>query len=127
MIEIELVNRIYKEAFKKSDYKFALIPHCLRDFRPECKSVSGDYESICKGCTKDCFVHLGGKLLKKYDIHPFISVSLDLDKVFEELHQAKERGAEFIRFKDEVFPIYQPWIKEFLKRYPKEINLPFFC
>jgi hypothetical protein len=85
MIEIELVNRIYKEAFKKSDYKFALIAHCLRDFRPECKAVSGDYESICRACTKDCFVHLGSILLRKYDIHPYISVSMDLDKLFEQI------------------------------------------
>ncbi len=82
MIEIELVNRIYRETFKQSDYKFALIAHCLRDFRPECKAVSGNYESVCKGCTKDCFIHLGSVLLKKYNIHPYISVSMDLDKVF---------------------------------------------
>ena len=85
MIEIELVNRIYREAFINSDYKFALIPHCLRDFRPECKSASGDYEEVCKGCTKDCFVHIGSMLLKKYDIHPYISVSMDLDKLFKRI------------------------------------------
>ena len=33
MLEIELVNRIHKEEFKRSEYKFALIAHCLRDFR----------------------------------------------------------------------------------------------
>ena len=85
MIEIELVNRIYREAFISSDYKFALIPHCLRDFRPECKSVSGDYEKVCKGCTKDCFVYIGSMLLKKYDIHPYISVSIDLGKLFKRI------------------------------------------
>ena len=37
MLEIELVNRIYQEEFKRSEYKFALIAHCLRDFRPECR------------------------------------------------------------------------------------------
>ncbi len=46
MIEIELVNRIYKEAFRQSKYRFALIAHCLRDFRPDCRSVSGDIEAI---------------------------------------------------------------------------------
>jgi len=85
MIEIELINRIYKEDFKHSKYKFALIPHCLRDFRPECKAVAGDYESVCRGCTKDCFIHLGTALLKQYDIHPFISVSMDLDKLFKKI------------------------------------------
>ena len=34
MLEIELVNRIHKEEFKRSEYKFALLAHCLRDFRP---------------------------------------------------------------------------------------------
>jgi len=85
MIEIELVNRIYKEAFRKSEYKFALIAHCLRDFRPDCRSAEGDIESVCRGCTKECFIHLGSLLLKKYDIHPYISLSMDLDKLFKKI------------------------------------------
>ena len=85
MVEIELVNRMYRERFIQSDYKFALIAHCLRDFRPECSAVSAEYESMCKGCTEDCFVHLGSVLLKKYGIHPFISVSIDLDKLFKKI------------------------------------------
>lgn len=85
MLEIEMVNRIYKEAFRNSGYKFALIAHCLRDFRPNCRSVSGDIESVCKGCTKECFVNLGGLLLKQYNIHPYISLTMDLDKLFKRL------------------------------------------
>ena len=85
MVEIELINRIYRDAFRQSTYKFALIAHCLRDFRPECRAVSGDYEPICRGCTKECFINLGSMLLKKYDIHPYISVSMDLDKLFEKI------------------------------------------
>ena len=85
MIEIELINRIHKQAFQESTYKFSLIAHCLRDFRPKCESVDGEYESICKGCTKDCFIHLGSVLLKKYGIHPYISVSMDLEKLFKKI------------------------------------------
>jgi len=85
MIEIELANRMYKEEFQQSKYKFSLIAHCLRDFRPKCESVTGEYESVCKGCTKDCFIHLGSVLLKKYDIHPYISVSMDLKKLFKKI------------------------------------------
>jgi len=85
MIEIELMNRLYRDAFQRSAYKFALIAHCLRDFRPECKSVEGEYESVCKGCVKDCFIHLGSVLLKKYGIHPYISVSMDLEKLFKKI------------------------------------------
>ena len=85
MIEIELVNRIYKEAFKQSRYRFALIAHCLRDFRPDCRSVSGDIEAICKNCTKECFINIGSLLLKKYGIHPYISVTMDFDTLFRKL------------------------------------------
>jgi hypothetical protein len=85
MIEIEIINRIHKKAFQESTYKFSLIAHCLRDFRPKCESVEGEYESVCKGCTKDCFIHLGSVLLKKYGIHPYISVSMDLEKLFKKI------------------------------------------
>ncbi|MEW6602617.1 MAG: DUF116 domain-containing protein [Nitrospirota bacterium] len=85
MIEIELTNRMYKEAFRKSEYKFALIAHCLRDFRPECRSAKGDMEEICRGCTKECFVNIASVILKKYDIHPYISLTIDLDKLFKKI------------------------------------------
>jgi len=85
MFEIELVNRIYRNAFKKSSYKFALLPHCLRDFRPQCRSVPGDMEHVCMGCTEDCFIRLGSKLLTKYEIHPYISITIDQKKLFQRL------------------------------------------
>jgi hypothetical protein len=85
MLEIELVNRIYREAFRKSAYKFALLPHCLRDFRPQCKSVPGEMEYVCTGCTEDCFIRLGSQLLKKYGIQPYISITIDQGKLFRRL------------------------------------------
>ncbi len=85
MLEIELVNRVYREAFRNSDYKFALLPHCLRDFRPQCKSVPGDMEYVCMGCTEDCFIRLGSRLLKKYGIQPYISITIDQEKLFRRL------------------------------------------
>jgi hypothetical protein len=87
MLEIELVNRIYKEVFKRAAYKFALIAHCLRDFRPECRSVDGDIEAVCRGCTEDCFIHLGSVLLEKYGIKPYISVEMDQERLFKILKQ----------------------------------------
>ena len=85
MLEIELVNQIYGNAFKKSSYKFALLPHCLRDFRPQCSAVPGYIEHVCMGCTEDCFIRLGSVLLKKYDIHPYISITIDQEKLFRRL------------------------------------------
>jgi len=85
MLEIELVNRIYRKPFKKSEYKFALLPHCLRDFRPRCLSTPGDIEAICRGCTKGCFINLGSLILKKYDIRPYISVEMDQESLLKKL------------------------------------------
>jgi hypothetical protein len=85
MLEIELVNRIYKADFKRAAYKFALIAHCLRDFRPECRSEKSDIEAVCRGCTVDCFIHLGSVLLEKYGIKPYISVEMDQEKLFRRL------------------------------------------
>jgi hypothetical protein len=87
MLEIELVNRIYREEFKRSAYKFALIAHCLRDFRPGCDAVQGDIEAVCRGCTEDCFIRLGSVLLEKYGIRPYISVERDQERLFRRLKQ----------------------------------------
>lgn len=87
MLEIELVNRIYREEFKRAEYKFALLAHCLRDFRPGCRSVKGDIEAVCQGCTEDCFIRLGGVLLEKYGIRPYISVEMDQEPLFRKLKQ----------------------------------------
>jgi hypothetical protein len=87
MLEIELVDRICRDAFKKSAYKFALLPHCLRDFRPWCKSVPGDLEYVCMSCTEDCFIRLGSLLLKKYGIQPYISITIDQEKLFRRLKE----------------------------------------
>jgi hypothetical protein len=88
MLEIELVNRMYREQFKSSDYKLALLAHCLRDFRPKCCAVPGDVEAICKSCTKECFINLGSALLKKYGINPYISTEIDQEKLFKKLKAA---------------------------------------
>jgi len=85
MLEIELANRMYKQQFKDRAYRFALIAHCLRDFRPSCKSVPGDMEQVCMACTKDCYIHLGGMLLKKCGIHPYISMTIDMEQLFRKL------------------------------------------
>jgi hypothetical protein len=87
MLEIELVNRIYREEFKRAAYKFALIAHCLRDFRPECRSEEGEFEAECRGCTEDCFIHLGSVLLEKYGIKPYISVERDQERLFRRLKE----------------------------------------
>lgn len=85
MIEIELMNRINKAIFKQANFKMALFPHCLSDFRPRCISKAGDVEHICQDCTKDCHINLGSKLLREHGIAPYISVTIDQKRLFQEL------------------------------------------
>jgi len=87
MIDIELVNRINQESFFKANFKMALLPHCLSDFRPRCLSAPGDIEYICKRCTKDCHINLGSQLLKKYGIEPYIAASMDQRKLLKGIQQ----------------------------------------
>jgi hypothetical protein len=87
MLEIELVNRLYREKFKGAEYKFALLAHCLRDFRPGCRAEQGDIEAVCQGCTEDCFIRLGSVLLEKYGIKPYISVEREQEGLFKRLKQ----------------------------------------
>jgi hypothetical protein len=95
MVEIELVNRMYKESFKQCEYKFALLPHCLSDFRLKCLSGPGDMEHICKGCTKECYIHRASRILKKYQVNPYISMTIDQDKILNELKEKYESVGVF--------------------------------
>ena len=90
------------------------------------------YDCIAsRGCPLNCSYCMAskyGNLYKSYSGQFCSKFRLrSLNVVFDEIRRAKERGAKFIRFKDDVFPFYQKWIDEFIEKYPKEIGLPFFC
>jgi len=85
MLEIELTNRINREKFSGAPWRMGLIAHCLRDFRVSCRSTRGDVEDVCTHCDPECFVNLGSELLKRYQIHPYISVSMDHSRLFKHL------------------------------------------
>lgn len=88
MLEIELVNRMCREAVKAAEYRFALLAHCLRDFRPGCKAAPGEVEEICQGCTRDCFINLGSRLLENHGVRAYISVEMDQEGLFGRLKAA---------------------------------------
>ncbi len=85
MLEIELTNRINQKSFLKAPWRMALIAHCLRDFRKGCQSERGDIEDLCTHCDLDCYVNMGSELLERYQIHPYISVSMDHRRLFKHL------------------------------------------
>lgn len=82
MLEIEITNRVNRDRFITSDHKVALLAHCLRDFRDDCRSEPGDIEYLCRHCEEDCSVHLGSLVLGKYGIKPYISATMDHKTLF---------------------------------------------
>jgi hypothetical protein len=90
MLEVELVNRINIDEFSKANRKFALLPHCLRDFTKQCKSEMGDLDYVCKECNKDCFVRHATVSLKKYNVTPYIWMNMNLKKLALKLKSQKE-------------------------------------
>lgn len=85
MLEVELTNRVYLGGFRAAEYRFALLAHCLRDFRPDCRAEPGDMEEVCQGCTEECFINIGSALLRRYGIRPYISVDVDQEGLFRKL------------------------------------------
>jgi hypothetical protein len=85
MLEIELVNRVHRDRFLQSDFRIALLPHCLRDFRRQCRSVPGDLDSVCAGCSETCFVHRVSAILRDAGVHPYIWRNAELSTLFRRL------------------------------------------
>ncbi len=51
-----------------------------------------------------------------------------VDNVIEELKMAMEKyGIQEVVFHDEIFTSEPGWLREFSRKYRREINLPFFC
>jgi hypothetical protein len=85
MLEIELTNRINAQQFRMVSWKMALIAHCLRDFRDDCRSVPGEVEERCSGCSEGCLLRLGSEMAQRYGLIPCISVSMDHKRLFKGL------------------------------------------
>lgn len=85
MLEIELTNRINKERFRCASWRMALIAHCLRDFRESCRSLSGKVEEQCAMCDDECYLNRGSEVVQRCGVVPYISVSMDHDRLFKVL------------------------------------------
>jgi hypothetical protein len=82
MIEIELVNRLYKAAFNSSESKYAFLPHCLHDLDKDCLSASDGTDYVCKSCSKNCSINSVSKLMTHRNIKAYIWREADLKKIF---------------------------------------------
>ena len=85
MIEIELVNRIYRQKFQHSNYKIALLPYCLSESPADCKATPDEIDQVCRKCRKSCYIHLASSLLEEKNIHPYILSRGNLKPLFRKL------------------------------------------
>jgi len=91
MLEIELVNRLCVEDFRKSQNRLAFLPHCLRDLTADCQAVHHDIDYVCKACSDQCTVNAVSKLLRKHRVKPFIWMNADLRAL---LRKVKSEGGK---------------------------------
>jgi radical SAM superfamily enzyme YgiQ (UPF0313 family) len=84
--------------------------------------------STSRGCPYTCTYCHNNLLRRLYkDNGPYLR-RRSVDKVIAELKQAKEKyQIKRIYFLDEIFVYDIAWLRDFSKKYKKEINLPFGC
>lgn len=85
MVEIELANRVFKHAFATADDRIAFLPHCLRDFRPGCRSRFEEIEHVCRHCCVECTISKGSRILRSHGIDPYIAMDMNLHNLIRKL------------------------------------------
>jgi hypothetical protein len=85
MLLIELANRAWGEAFRRAGRRIAFLPYCLRDLSANCRSGPGELDTICKGCSKVCYVNRVSALLRETGVEPYLWMNADLKSLLREL------------------------------------------
>jgi hypothetical protein len=87
MLEVEVVNRMNVEQFRKSDTRLAFLPHCLHDLDADCRSSLRGDDYVCKGCSRGCIVNEVSKLLRRHGVIPYIWMTANLQSLFRRLRK----------------------------------------
>ncbi len=93
MVEIELTNRINREAFRQSSWKIALLPYCLREFDHDCHASEGEFDVECKNCSKTCFIGRVSKILRASGTEPYIWMGSDLKSLKKVAQERRKKPA----------------------------------
>ncbi len=91
MLSIELANRFHGAAFRAAATRLAFLPHCLRDMNSDCRAEKREYDEVCRGCTKSCWLNGISKLLRLHDVSPYIWMTADLNRLIARL-KGREGG-----------------------------------
>jgi hypothetical protein len=85
MLEIELENRINRQAFADANYRIALLPYCLKESHTNCRARKDGIEVECKACLETCYINKSSAILRKNRVDPYILSRGRVRKLLEEL------------------------------------------
>jgi hypothetical protein len=91
MLEIELVNRLYAKVFQDCEIKLAFFPYCLHDQNRDCMAKPEGLDTVCKGCSKQCWINHAHHLLKQHGVQPYIWMDANLRSLFQIQQKKDER------------------------------------
>ena len=73
MVGAEILNKIYREDFLKTDEKRILLPGCMRsNTEEECRGIKTDDGYVCINCKSGCAVSKLSLMGKKYGVKVFV-------------------------------------------------------
>jgi hypothetical protein len=88
-VEIELRNRLNLVKFAQCGERLALLPHCLRDLAANCRAKPRGIDTICTGCSANCYLNQVSRLLRRHHVEPYIWMTANLSRL---LRQKAEVG-----------------------------------
>lgn len=82
-----------------------------------------------RGCPYNCTYCFNHTYRKMYKGHGKYCRRRSVDNVLGEISEIKNNNSELqmIVFQDDIFILDHEWVREFCRRYPEEIGLPFHC
>jgi radical SAM superfamily enzyme YgiQ (UPF0313 family) len=81
-----------------------------------------------RGCPYDCTYCFNHALAEVYRGRGKRLRQMSVGRVIEEVKSVQDRyPMQFVVFLDDLFIVYEDWLRELADRFPREVGLPFFC
>jgi len=125
---VEDIEKIAMPAWDQEYYDFINGPNFARNFIPNTHSMDKSYQIMTqRGCPFSCSFCVESFYQNEFGKKDSLR-RMSPEKAIRELLVAKNKlGYKTVTFMDDVFTINPRWLEDFLGRYKKEIDLPFFC